>query len=34
MEKTSASNKRMAFTLISIAITFFVAIILKKIIFG
>jgi hypothetical protein len=34
MDKTSASNKRMAFTLISIAITFFVAIILKKIIFG
>jgi len=34
MEKTSASNKRMAYTLISIAITFFVAIILKKIIFG
>jgi hypothetical protein len=34
MEKTTISNKRMAFTLISIAIAFFVAIILKKLILG
>jgi hypothetical protein len=34
MEKTSVSNKRMAITLVTIAITFFVAFVLKKIIFG
>jgi hypothetical protein len=34
MEKTSAANKKMAFTLLSIVIVFFAAIILKKIVFG
>jgi hypothetical protein len=34
MEKTSVSNKRMALTLLSIAITFFAAFIIKKMIFG
>jgi len=34
MEKTSVSNMRMALTLLSIAIIFFAAVIIKKMIFG